>query len=232
MATQLSRARVLGAALWLDTTVRAIERQGDGVCVSTERDAIVAGQVIVSAGAWAPALLGAPFERLLIPTRQVMHWFPVEAEAAQRWAESPVFIWSHGSGANDFFYGFPSLPGSGTVKTAGEQYDETTDPERIERQIGPDEARRMREVHLKGRLSGLRTEAARAGTCLYTVTPDSNFLIDRHPDHGRVLVVSPCSGHGFKHSAAIGEAAAEIMTDGQSRLDLSPFALSRFGVNE
>ena len=90
----------------------------------------------------------------------------------------------------------------------------------------------MREVHLEGRLAGLQTEAARAVTCLYTVTPDSNFLIDRHPDHGRVLVVSPCSGHGFKHSAAIGEAAAEIMMDGQSRLDLSPFALSRFGVNE
>jgi sarcosine oxidase len=44
-----------------------------------------------------------------------------------------------------------------------------------------------------------------------------------------VLLVSPCSGHGFKHSAAIGESVAQLVTDGKSRLDLNPFRLSRFG---
>jgi sarcosine oxidase len=232
VAAQLSRARDLGAALRTGTTVLSLVSNGASVRIVTEREEIEAGQAIVSAGPWAPALLGAPFERLLAPTRQVMHWFPVEEEAASRWAESPVFIWSHGSGPDDFFYGFPSLPGSGTVKTAGEQYDQTANPDRVERQIGSNEARLMREKHLEGRLAGLRPEPARAVTCLYTVTPDSNFLIDRHPDHERILVVSPCSGHGFKHSAAIGEAATEIMVDGRSRLDVSPFALSRFHSSE
>ena len=55
-------------------------------------------------------------------------------------------------------------------------------------------------------------------TCLYTVTPDSHFLIDRHPRNERVLVVSPCSGHGFKHSAGIGEAVAELATAGAQRV--------------
>lgn len=82
--------------------------------------------------------------------------------------------------------------------------------------------------HLAGRLQGIGPQAVRSITCLYTVTPDSHFLIDRHPDSDRILVASPCSGHGFKHSAAIGEALAEIIIEGRSRIDLSPFALSRF----
>ncbi len=65
-------------------------------------------------------------------------------------------------------------------------------------------------------------------TCLYTVTPGFGFVIDRHPDWENVLVASPCSGHGFKHSAAIGEALAERVTLGTSRLDLAPFSLARF----
>jgi len=228
VAAQLSRAHALGAELRLGNAVLSLRASEDGVRITTESGEIEAGRAIVSAGAWAPGLLGAPFDRLLAPSRQVMHWLPVEAVAARHWAESPVFIWSHGPGANDFFYGFPSLPGSDAVKTAGEQYDETVDPNQVERRIGPDEARLMSQKHLTGRLEGLGSDAVRSITCLYTVTPDSNFLIDRHPDHDCILVVSPCSGHGFKHSAAIGEAAAEIMTDGCSRLDLSPFRLSRF----
>lgn len=226
VAAQLTLAHNLGASLLLDTIVRSVRQEGDGVRVVTDRDDILAGQAIVSAGSWAPALLGPPFDRLLTPTRQVMHWFPVEPDAAQFWAESPVFIWSHGTGANDFFYGFPSLPGSGTVKTAGEQYDEMTDPNRIERRIAPEEARFMREKHLDGRLAGLRPDASRAVTCLYTITSDSNFLIDRHPGYDRILVVSPCSGHGFKHSAAIGEAVAQVMADARSAINLSAFTLT------
>jgi sarcosine oxidase len=52
-------------------------------------------------------------------------------------------------------------------------------------------------------------------------------VIDRHPEWARVFVASPCSGHGFKHSAAIGEAIAERVIDGASRLDLTPFSLAR-----
>ena len=54
-------------------------------------------------------------------------------------------------------------------------------------------------------------------TCLYTVTPDLHFLIDRHPRNERVLVVPPCSGHGFKHSAGIGEAVANLQPPGAAR---------------
>lgn len=228
VSSQLKRAQDLGAVLRLGTVVLSIGKDGSGVRIKTDGGDILAGQVIVSAGPWAPQLLGAPFDTLLAPSRQVMHWFPVEPDYAEKWTSSPVFIWPHGPNPNDLFYGFPPLPGSNAIKTAGEQYDATTDPERIERRVDPAESAAMYRVNLEGRVRGLKSVAAKAITCLYTVTPDSHFLIDRHPDNERVLVVSPCSGHGFKHSAAIGEAAAQIMSEGKSRIDLSAFALSRF----
>lgn len=228
VAAQLGRAQALGAAIQLGTKVLAVEPQGSGVRIVTDRGEVSAGQVVVSAGAWAPALLGAPFDRLLAPSRQVMHWFPVAADGDALWQQSPVFIWSHGPGPSDSFYGFPALPGTRAIKTAGEQYEATTDPDRVEREVGSDESRAMYAAHVAGRLNGLEPVAAKAVTCLYTVTPDSDFLIDRHPEHERILVVSPCSGHGFKHSAAIGEAAAQIVTEGGSRIDVSAFRLSRF----
>ena len=63
---------------------------------------------------------------------------------------------------------------------------------------------------------------------MYTVTPDSGFVVDHHPEHEHVTLMSPCSGHGFKHSAALGEAVAQVIVDGSSSLDLAPFSLARF----
>lgn len=65
-------------------------------------------------------------------------------------------------------------------------------------------------------------------TCVYTNTPDHDFLLDRHPAHPNVIIASPCSGHGFKFSSAIGEIIADLVTTGETRFDLNPFAVSRF----
>lgn len=61
-----------------------------------------------------------------------------------------------------------------------------------------------------------------------TCTPDFGFVIDQLPDHPQITVVSPCSGHGFKHSAAIGESIVQIVFDGQSKIDLEKFRFGRF----
>jgi sarcosine oxidase len=68
----------------------------------------------------------------------------------------------------------------------------------------------------------------RAVACKYTVTPDFGFVIDHAPADDRVWLASACSGHGFKHSAAVGEALAELASDGHTQFDLSPFRLERF----
>ena len=229
IAAQLDLARARGAALRLGARVTALRLPaGAGpVEIVTDEGVIEAGRVVVSAGAWAAGLLGPRFATLLRPTRQVLHWFPVLAHG-EAWARGPTYIWMHGSGPTDFFHGFPGLDGE--AKCASETYEGCENPDSYDRGVAPDESRAMAGRHLAGRLDGVGDAATRAKTCLYTQTPDSQFVIDAHPDCARVLIVSPCSGHGFKHSAAIGEAVAERVLDGASRLDLSSFALGRFGA--
>ena len=94
-----------------------------------------------------------------------------------------------------------------------------------------DEVRSMYEECVAPYLSGVSGRCLRAAVCLYTVTPDFGFVLDRHPALDRVILASPCSGHGFKHSPALGEALAAMATGGETRFDLSQFALSRFAPN-
>ena len=88
----------------------------------------------------------------------------------------------------------------------------------------------MFERHVRGRLRGLTAECVHAASCMYTVSEDAGFVIDRHPSLDHVTVVSACSGHGFKHSAAIGEALARQLC-GHDDGSLRPFALARFGAS-
>ena len=63
---------------------------------------------------------------------------------------------------------------------------------------------------------------------MYTNTPDKEFIIDFHPEHSNVLILSPCSGHGFKFSPVVGEIAFNLLTEGNSEFDLTPFSINRF----
>jgi sarcosine oxidase len=225
VATQLDRARALGATVRTGETVTRVTADATSVTVVTEAATYTAGHVIVTAGAWAPQLLGGAFAKLLRVYSQTLFWFAPDDAAAFAPGRFPIFIWRHGAGDDDHFYGFP-IVGEG-VKLATERFEKTTDPDHARPAPSPADAQRMYETQVRERLAGVSGRCLRAVTCLYTVTPDFAFLIDRHPEWERVIVASPCSGHGFKHSAAIGEALAQLALDGKSRLDLAPFALRR-----
>ena len=128
----------------------------------------------------------------------------------QRYAPEvcPIFIWMHGAGSVGAMYGMPMIDGVDGVKVATEQYDTTTDPDHVDRHVAPEEVRHMYDTHVAGRLAGLLPESVRTATCLYTSTPDAMFRIRAHDVSPSVTVVSACSGHGFKHSAALGESIA------------------------
>jgi sarcosine oxidase len=113
------------------------------------------------------------------------------------------------------------------VKVASEEHSVVDSPESVDRQVSSQETSDMFEKNVRGRLLGLGPRAVRSATCIYTMTPDSRFIIDRHPGNDRVIVASPCSGHGFKHSAAVGEVLAELATDTNTTLDIRPFGLER-----
>ena len=227
---QLTRAKQLGAVIRANVEVLSITQTGAGVRVETTARTYKAGQVVVSAGAWNAHLLGAPFDRLLTVNRQVLHWFELEGTSAYR-ANAPVFIWMHGATDVDYLYGFPPLPGDRRLKVATEQYETSTTADTIDRVVDPAESAKMYRDHVQGRMAGVTPRVVQAAACLYTVTPDRGFIIDRHPEQDRVFVISACSGHGFKHSAGIGNVVAEKVAEGRSSIDLSPFSVSRFGLN-
>lgn len=225
---QLSRAAALGAEIRTGEEALSVVQEGEWVVVETAKRRIVAGHAIVSAGGWSGGLLGAPYHRLLTVNRQVLHWFELDDMAAYG-PDSPVFIWMHGPGDVDYLYGFPPLPGDPRIKVATEQYSEATTAEALVREVSAQESQEMHRTHVAGRLANASTRVAKAAACLYTVTPDNGFIIDRHPAMDRVVAISACSGHGFKHSAGIGEAVAKAVTE-NDWAPLNPFSVRRFGA--
>ncbi|MFL1416222.1 N-methyl-L-tryptophan oxidase [Pseudomonas fildesensis] len=225
---QLRLAEQHGATLYKGETVTHISSDEQGVTVTTDRRTLQADKLVISAGNWAGDLLGAPFDRLLSVYRQALYWFELDPEADWVGA-SPTFIFTHGRGEGDTNYGFPALPGEGSLKLATAQYHTVSTPDTLDRTVSAAQEREMYEQQVQGRITGVTRTVVKSAVCAYTVTPDHHFIIDEHPALQHTLVVSPCSGHGFKHSAALGEAFAQWCIRGSSDLDLSSFSLKRFG---
>ncbi len=229
IGAQLALARKHGAAVHTDEIVVSIDSDGDsGVTVNTSRGAYFAEKVVIAAGSWIGRFLPS-CAHLFKVYRQVMYWFEIRENQRSAFAppDFPIFIWIFGKGGEFGFYGFPTLDGK-SIKIATEQFTSTTDPDHVQRAVNSAEEQAMYKDYVEGRLPGISDRCGAAASCLYTVTPDSNFVIDVHPDDDRIIIASPCSGHGFKHSAAIGEALAEQVIDGKSKIDLSSFSLKRF----
>ena len=228
---QLMLARRAGAEVRTGMQVTAIARDGDGVCVTTlDGSRFLASDVVLAAGAWSPGLAGATLAPQMAVTRQVLHWFDADDTALFAAERCPVFIWMHGDTAEQSFYGFPVPHDGAGVKVAMEQYlDVLDDPDLVRREVTPEEAAAMFDDHVQGRVVGVRPPALRSAICLYTMTPDADFLIAPAPENPRVLLVSACSGHGFKHSAALGEAVARRLTGSDDGV-LAPFALARLAA--
>lgn len=226
VAMQLQQAEALGATLAFGEAVLDLRETATGVLLRTSRRNIEVGRIVVAAGPWLARLLGGVFNRVAVPYRQVLHWFHPDQPAAYAPGRFPVFIWMHGDTQEDYFYGFPTA-GTAEIKVATEQYEPPADPNEEPPPVDPDESRRMFERHVRGRLDGIAPAARRTAACMYTATPDAGFIVDDVPGLPRALVVSACSGHGFKHAAALGEAIAQKITKGHSAIPLDAFALKR-----
>ncbi len=228
----LSAAERRGAEIHRDENALAFHASATGVSVTTDRGTYAAETLIIAAGLWLPGLIGPELARNFTVYRQTLFWFEIEGPLTPFLAEHyPVFIWEL-QGRQQGIYGFPAIDGAGGgIKIATEQYQGATSPDAVRRDVTPGEMRAMYADNVVPYISGVAGNCVKAVTCLYTVTPDFGFVIDRHPQYERVIVASPCSGHGFKHSPAIGEVLAELSTGGAARFDLEPFALERFARN-
>ncbi len=228
VTAQLKLAERYGARLHCNERVLAVADDGGGVRVQTDRATYSAARAILTVGPWIADFLPPAQARHFTVYREVLYWFGVEGPIEPFFCGAfPVFI--RVSDRDDqMLYGFPAIDGAaGGVKVATEQFAVATTADGASRDVGVDEVAAMRERVLR-LLPGLSGPCIRATACLYTCTPDFGFVIDALPDRPQIMVASPCSGHGFKHSAAIGEAIAERVVGGSSAVDLSAFGLWRF----
>ena len=229
IAAQLQLAKKYGAAIHTNEKVLAFHASAVEVTVTTNLRSYTAATLIISSGAWLPELMGEPYAAPFKVLRQVLFWFDVKGPITPFLpANCPIFIWEL-QGPQQAIYGFPAIDGAeGGVKVATQQYEHTTTPQTMNRDVSEEEAAAMHAKYVAPYLPDLSSRCIKAVSCLYTATPDAEFVIDFHPESKRIIVASPCSGHGFKHSAAIGEALAELAIEGKSHFDLSPFRFSRF----
>jgi sarcosine oxidase len=225
---QLTLAKQLGAEIHPNEPVLSFEPSADHVALVTERGRYIADTLILSAGAWLPDLIGPSHASRFQIYRQLQAWFEVDDVAAFLPERFPVFIWEL-QNSNRGIYGFPALDGAPGIKIASEQFESTTTPDTINREVSAAEVGALYELAAP-HVAGLRPDCFKAKACLYTVTPDFGLILDRHPESERVIIASPCSGHGFKHSPAIGEALADLALGQTPRFDLSPFSLRRLSA--
>ena len=223
----IQAARMAGADARYDEVVLEWTPEGDGVAVRTPAGTYSADNLVLTLGSWSNDL-AMDLELPLTVERQVLFWLDVDrSDARYDSARFPIYAYEYRPG--HICYGFPRLlrGAKASVMHSGEVAPHPWD---VRREVDAAEVEPLRAA-LRPILPDLSRAAVKeSGVCLFTNTPDHDFLIDRHPRHPQVLISSPCSGHGFKFASAIGEAQAQIIMDGESRLDLSAFSLSRLNL--
>ncbi len=231
IATQLELARQAGATIHTNEKVISYESSAQGVTVVTEQGSYSADKLILSAGAWIGDLLPEAYRGGIRVCRQLIHWFEAEDRSAFYPDCFPFVIWISDT-MEEFWSVFPApRDGMAGIKLVTEQYHTSTHPDEVSRVVTAEEKADMYHRLTLPRLKGLRDNSLHAEVCLYTLTSDEHFLIDFHPASERVVVTSPCSGHGFKHSAAVGETLTQLALDGACEFDISAFNLARLSAS-
>ncbi len=219
----LNLARESGAEIVLNEQVVGWDQVGEGVEIRTATRTVSAGQLVLSAGAWNTVLLREHNVPLHVERQYQQWWEPARHPEWFTAGAMPVTMWELHD--NKMFYAMTDL-GDG-VKIAWHHQGEIVDPEQVKRETSLAENASLTDL-LRRFMPHAKGERLASEVCLYTNTPDGHFIIDRLPACPQVLLISACSGHGFKFSSAIGEVAADLLTTGSSSFDVTPFSLKRF----
>ena len=219
----LDAAREAGATLLSEERVIRWQELGSGVEVETTQGRYSASRLIITAGAWTGEVLkqlGLPLQVL----RKVLLWFEVAEPARFRRDRFPIYMLES---PNGFYYGFPVTDSRGHKLARHDCGQPVADPLCPLREPLPEDegdCRLFLQTYLPAAAGPLR----RHEVCMYTMTPDQHFILDRHPEHSRVVLGAGFSGHGFKFASVIGEILADLSESGRSSLPINRFRLDRF----
>ena len=143
---------------------------------------------------------------------QHLHWYANDKPDYQQEHGCPTFFYEADGG---YFYGFPQFDSLG-LKVAKHSGDTpVTDPGKLDRSVESTDRQRV-EAFLKTYLPALSLRPTRHAVCMYTMTPDEHFLVDRHPHHAQVVFAAGLSGHGFKFTPVLGQILADLALDGRT----------------
>ncbi|MBB6326302.1 sarcosine oxidase [Algoriphagus iocasae] len=211
---QLDLAKRNGAKILTNSPVTTVSRSSENeIEVNVGGVKFYTEKVINCSGGWIKDFLPRAEEEKLKICRQILHWIEIEDKD---WENSPVFMWGIGADPEDFIYGFPSLDGK-SIKMATESFFEVSHPDLIEREVSIEEQQKFWKEKVENRVSGLKNNFLKSTVCFYTVTEDARFMVKQNPEIANEWWVSACSGHGFKHSAALGEYLADCVTEKPTR---------------
>ena len=212
-----------GAELHFDEPAVEWSASASGFRVRTERGAYPARRLAIAAGAWTPQLLPELSFPLEVE-RTVQYWFEPAGEHADTLAEGPAWVWE--LEREGTWYGFP--PTARGLKAGMHfQAGRGTDVERVDRKVGASETEALRRLF--GRYApGVAGALTHASVCLYTNTPDEDFILDRHPGHPGVVLFAGGSGHAFKFAPVLGSFMADLLADEPPGRALPIFSIDRF----
>jgi sarcosine oxidase len=195
----------------------------EGVEIETAAGELRAPVAVVTAGPYArPLLAQAGIDLPLEPAfAQVTYFEPLEGAG-----QPPGFVEAAGvdGGLAHGGYWVPSPDGSGAVKAGDGAAGVAVDPREAPFPVDPEEERYVAEF-VRRRLPGYDPGNVRSETCIYTMAPDEDFVLDRR---GPLVVGSACSGHGFKFGPLLGELLADLVTGDEPAAPPERFALARF----
>jgi monomeric sarcosine oxidase len=223
VAAHLEDALRAGAALETDVVVSSWRADAGGVRVETSRGAYAAARLIVAAGAWSGTLLseiGVP----LVVRRKPQYWFAADDPLYRADRGCPAFLFELPTGT---FYGFPRLDDWGLKAARHSGGEAIADPSRLDRGVDAIDLDLV-TAFLQSCLPGVSRSLVDHSACMYTMSPDEHFLLDRHPVYPAVCFAAGLSGHGFKFAPVLGEALADMALTGETRLPVAFLSLSRF----
>ncbi len=222
VSTHLQLAESHGAEIRENTCVSNIDWQRSVAQVIANGESFKGINVIVTAGPWTTSILSTLELPLTVTRQQVVYFRPTDVNLFQP-GRFPVFI---EISQGEFIYGIPIFKFGG-VKAARHGLGETVSPDKCDRNPSADYIEHL-HAYLKARIPDAAGELLHAQVCLYTETPDGDFIIDTHPDCPQLIIAAGFSGHGFKFCSLVGRILAELTSSGKTNFDVRPFSVARF----
>ena len=216
-------AQTHGADVLIHEDVLGWRSDKDGISITTTKREMRANKLVLTAGAWTTA----SFVELLVPLRvlrKLQFWYTSPNIAEYGRGTFPAFYVDMDSGG---FYGFPAINDLGiklAEHTGGERVD---DPDELDRGLRKGDESGVRDF-MGAVLPQIQPERTKFSVCMYSMTADEHFLVDRHPRHPNVVLAGGFSGHGFKFSSVIGEVLADLTIDGATPHPVGFLGLGRF----